>query len=311
MGVRRHPPDSVVDSFGGLAEQGIRPVSAYVSDLARIGNSVSDLGAPSYENALRLVKLGRELWRVLRLFIASSKLLLRDLPESERMARGRTVIGADAVRLCDELFSEYALSAPPLRADRRVLIQIFRELIHLGAKPNTIRVLFRSIFGDLRTTTLRIWEPWYETFKRFERKAERYAREYRGLESRATLFPASAAVKARKVGRAIPTILDRLCVGRPSIEELRRDLTPMRRRSPRSHRVWNPILKELEGNLRPFYRSRRNWEVAGGVPGGTAVPEELYRMINRILNFCYSGVWPYTPQITQNVKMRCHQSESK
>ncbi len=73
-------------------------------------------------------------------------------------------------------------------------------------------------------------------------------------------------------------------------------------------RVWTPILKRLDRQLRPHFDPQRNWEYAGGnisEKGKTVTPQEVYEIINKILCFLYPAIWPYNLQTTLSIKSRC------
>ncbi|PYS48073.1 MAG: hypothetical protein DMG13_26335 [Acidobacteria bacterium] len=60
-------------------------------------------------------------------------------------------------------------------------------------------------------------------------------------------------------------------------------------------------MKALEKILAPVFSPKKQWDEA------KVVPAEVYRTINKILQFAVLTVWPIDSETTASIKVRCQQ----
>jgi hypothetical protein len=97
--------------------------------------------------------------------------------------------------------------------------------------------------------------------------------------------------------------LDKL-INEKELQEMKRKYRRPGGKVRKNSRIWTPILKRLETELRGCFETKKHWEIPGGFRGD-AIPAEVYEAINKLLHMFYPLYWDFDPNATQSIKVRC------
>jgi hypothetical protein len=295
---------------------------AHLHKMEQLRDRINALGRPSFDNVKILHQLGIELLEDLTDSMQRSAKILELAKHWEQLAEEssepvipREIINHISIQLLlHHLYDSSINNAGSLRkhvaidpARQRYETEI-RDFIKLvdelrNRKVNVTRILAPTI-SNHRIHLAQHWDGWMEIYRLIQKKAIYYKRRYVSLKNESSsLLPAE--VRSILVDEC--NCLCQLCDNAINAELLKKYDSIYRHRQPliSNSQIWNPLLKNLEELLSPYFKPKRNWERPGGF-GQAATASQVYKVINLILHFCYPSIWPDKPSITAAIKSRCH-----
>ena len=151
-----------------------------------------------------------------------------------------------------------------------------------------------------------VWETWERKYQLVVDQAKTFKKSCLSHRNRISSYTElSGATQAQIEGeyRSTFELLDSV-IADPFLKEWRRKYAKRGEYAKKSS-VWLPILKELQKELAPCFKSKRIWEKPKVIPG------KVYDTITKILHFCYPDIWDLNPNTTATIKSRCQQLPSQ
>ncbi len=175
---------------------------------------------------------------------------------------------------------------------------------------NTRRIFFVALLNP-EVSMQGIWQAWEAKYDLVVRRVQHLKKTLRSHRNRIRSYSEVSDDLKAAVEKEYETILERLdsVAAKDWLKDKQLQYGSPGGHPRKQHKVWLPVLRDLEKELVGKYVSQRYWEMPGGFPQ-KATPGAVYETMNKILHYCHPGIWDLDANATASIKSRCQRFRS-